>query len=102
MATKTLGTIIVIILCILLFPVGIGIVAGVFGIVIGAIGGVFGAIFGMIGGLLGAIFGGIGWFFENLFDWDFHDGFGLFDVNIFTIAALVILVALLSKNKRTR
>ena len=95
MATKTLGTLLIVILCIFLLPVGLGIIGGIFGIVVG----VFGAVFGAIAGIFGAIFGVFGWLFDGLFGWcDMDAGFPEF--NIFTIAALVLIVFLLSRNKR--
>lgn len=100
MVTKTLGTIVIIVLCILLFPVGIGIVAGVFGIVAG----VFGAIFGMIGGVIGAIFGGIfsvfGWLFDGIFGW--HWPYASFNCSMFALAAIVLIIAVLARSKKGR
>jgi hypothetical protein len=79
---------------ILMIPVAFGIVGGIFGIVIG----LFGAIFGMITGLIGAIFGGIG----HIFSWG-GDGwcFG-YDLNIFAVAAVALLIILVSKSSRTK
>lgn len=95
MATKTLGTLLIVILCIFLLPVGLGIIGAIFGIVVG----VFGAVFGAIAGIFGAIFGVFGWLFDGLFGWcDMDAGFPEF--NIFTMAALVLIVFLLSRNKR--
>ena len=72
MDSKSVATLLIIIVCILLFPVAIGIIGGVFGLVggilgaiFGAIGGVIGAIFGVIGAIFGAIFGFIGWLFDG-------------------------------------
>jgi hypothetical protein len=100
MVTKTIGAIFIVLVCILVFPVGIAIIGGVFGIVVGVIGGVFGAVFGIIGAIFGAIFGFIGWIFEGLFDW--HWPFGFFSCNFFTIAAMAIVVALIIKSKSPR
>ena len=97
--SKTASAIIVFLLCLLFFPVVIGIVGGVFGAVFGVIGGLFGAVFGIIGGLLGAIFGFIGWIFESLFDWDFDGPFHT-DWNFFTLLIIVIIVALVAKNSQ--
>jgi hypothetical protein len=97
MATKTIGTILLVIICILMLPVALGLLGGVFGIVFGVFGAVFGAIFGLIGGIFGAIFGVFGWIFDGLFGWhDYH----FFDFNIFTIGALVLLVLVLSRKKQ--
>jgi hypothetical protein len=100
MITKTLGAFFIILVCILVFPLGIGIVAGVFGIVIGVIGAVFGAIAGIIGGIFGAIFGVFGWIFDGLFDW--HGPFHFFRCNIFTLAAIVLVIALVVRTKSNR
>jgi MFS family permease len=106
MASKTVGTILIILVCILCFPLAIGIVAGVFGTVAGVFSALFGAFFGLIGGVFGAIFGVIGSFFEFFFDWDndFHwdHDFGFFRPNVFTLAAIIIVIALLSKRKPAR
>lgn len=99
MATKTLGTLLIVVLCIFLLPVGLGIIGGIFGIVVGIFGAVFGAIAGIIAGIFGAIFGVFGWLFDGIFGWcDMDAGFPEF--NIFTLAALVLIVFLLSRNKR--
>lgn len=97
--TKTASVLLIVLLCILLFPIGIGLIGGAFGIVFGVFGAVFGAIFGVIGGLIGAIFGLFGWIFESIFDfgWDCDGPFGFHRNNIFTIAALVIIVVLIAK-----
>jgi hypothetical protein len=100
MASKTLGALLVIIMLIILFPIGIGILGGVFGIVFGVIGGVFGAMIGVVGAIFGAIFGTIGWIFEGISDWDHN--FGFFNLNFCTIALLIVLVLVLSKNRTQR
>jgi len=79
---------------IFMIPIAIGIVGGVFGAVVG----IFGAIFGIIGGIFGAIFGGV----CSIFDWatpGWHVGY---HVNIFTVAAIALLIILVSKSSRTR
>lgn len=77
MESKTLATCLLIIIGILLFPLIIGAIAGVFGVfgsilgaIFGAIGGLFGMIFGLIGSVFGAVFGLIGWIFD--FSFPFH------------------------------
>ena len=106
MITKTIGTIIVIFLCILMFPVAIALVGGVFGIAAGVIGAVFGAIIGVIGAIFGAIFGVLGWIFEGIFGWgwdrDFDWPFNFFNCNIFTLAAIVLVIALVARSKTKR
>lgn len=96
MITKTLGTIIIIFVCLLMLPVAVGILGGFFGIVAGAIG----AVFGIIGGIIGAIFGLLGWLFDSLFNWQLPHIF--FNCNIFTIAAIILVVAIIVKRKPTR
>jgi hypothetical protein len=100
MISKTLGAFFIILVCILVFPVGIGIVAGVFGMVIGVLGAAFGAIAGVVGGIFGAIFGVFGWIFDSLFNW--HRPFHFFSCNIFTLAAIVLVIALAVKKRPNR
>lgn len=100
MITKTIGAVFVILVCILVFPLGIGILGGMFGIVMGVIGAVFGAIAGVIGAIFGGIFGIFGWLFDGLFDW--HGPFHYFRCNIFTLAAVVLVVALIIRNRTSR
>ena len=88
---------------ILVFPIAIGIIGGLFGLVVGIIGAVFGAFFGIIGGIFGAIFGFFGWIFDGLFNWRWPFGdWGFFHCNIFTIAAVVLVVALIVRSKTNR
>ena len=96
MITKTLGTIVIVFICILMFPVAIGILAGFFGVVAGVIG----AVFGVIGGIFGAIFGLFGWVFEGLFGGHWHYGFP--NCNIFALAAIILVVALIVRKKQNR
>lgn len=100
MITKTIGTIIILLLAILIFPVGIGILGGLFGIIVGIIAAVFGSIAGILGGIFGAIFSVFGWIFDGLFDWDWP--FGIFNCNIFTLAAIVLVIALIARSKSNR
>jgi hypothetical protein len=103
MITKTIGTIIVVFLCILMFPVAIALVGGVFGIAAGVIGAVFGAIVAVIGAIFGAIFGVFGWIFDRIFGWgDFHWPFGFFHCNFFTLAAIVLVIALVARSSRMK
>lgn len=99
MITKTLGTLIVVIVCIMIFPLGIAVIAGVFGILAGVFGVVFGGIMGLLGGIFGAVFGVFGWIFDGLFDT--HWPFGFFNGNVFTLAMIIIVVALLSRPRPT-
>jgi hypothetical protein len=105
MLSKTVGTVVIIFICILMFPIAIGLIGGAFGIVVGVIGAVFGAIFGVIGGLFGAVFGFFGWLLDSLFGWgdmEFHGPFGFVECNVLTWAIIVIVVALLVKGKKDR
>ncbi len=96
MITKTLGTVLIIFVCILMLPVGIGILGGFFGIVAG----VFGAVFGIIGAVIGGIFGAIGWLFDGLFNW--HSPFGFFSCNAFLLVSIVVVLALAVRSKKSR
>ncbi|HEU5146100.1 MAG TPA: hypothetical protein VFT90_05265 [Chryseosolibacter sp.] len=107
MDSKSVTTLLIVIICILLFPVIIGIIGGVFGViggiigaVFGAIGGALGAIFGVIGAIFGAIFGVIGWIFDRDFYWDepFHN----FGSDFATVLVLVIIVALVARSRSTK
>ena len=105
MDSKTLSAILIVIVCILLFPVAIGIVGGVFGLiggiigaVFGAIGGMIGAIFGVIGSIFGAIFGFFGWLFGG-WDHDWPGPFHLFDSDVVGVIALIIVVVLIARSR---
>ena len=97
MDSKTLATVMVIFICILLVPVGIGIIGGIFGV----IGSVLGAVFGIIGGLLGAIFGVIGgifgWIFYGDNDWNWPNHF--FHWDFFTVFAIALVIILITRRK---
>jgi hypothetical protein len=97
MITKTLGTILILIVCILVFPVTIAILGGAFGIVAGVFGAVFGGVIGAIGAIFGAVFGLIGSLFHGLFNW--HHGFNFFHCNMFTLLALTVIVALAIRSR---
>jgi hypothetical protein len=96
MVVKTLGTLFIVLICILMLPIGLGIIGGVFGIVVGVIGAVFGAFAGIIGGIFGAIFG----VFGSIFHW--HWPFGFFHCNFFTLTTLAVVVALIIKSQSRR
>jgi hypothetical protein len=100
MITKTLGTILIAIVCILMFPIAFVILGGTFGIVIGVIGAVFGAVAGIIGAAFGAIFGVFDWMFDGLFDW--HWPFGFLHCDGFTLAVLIVIVALMVRGRSSR
>jgi hypothetical protein len=97
--SKTASAIVIFLICLLFFPIIIGIVGGVFGAVFGVIGGVFGAVFGILGGLFGIIFGFIGWIFEGIFDWNWNGPFHT-DWNFFSVLVIVIIVALIAKKSQ--
>ena len=106
MAKTTGGTILIALIILCTFPIWIGLAGGLFGIIAG----LFGAIFGIIGGLFGAIFGTIGAIFKGIFsilfgwsgnwggDWNF---FPHFHWNGFTIAAIVLVIFLLARSRKT-
>lgn len=104
MDSKTLTTVVIVIICIMLFPVVIGIVGGIFGVIGGVIGGVFGMIagvFGAIFGLIGAVLGGIfGWASHDFWDWGCS--FNLFDGDAFGAIALVVVIILVARNRNHR
>jgi hypothetical protein len=100
MITKTLGTLIIVLICILVFPIGIAVIGGVFGVVIGVIGAVFGAIFGAIGTIFGSFFSAIGWFFDSLFGWHFNIRH-FFGCDIYTVGMIAVVVALIVRASRT-
>jgi hypothetical protein len=98
MIAKTLGTLVIVFLCILMVPIFFGVLGGIFGVVVGVLGAVVGAIGGIIGGIFGAIFGGLGSLFNGLFNW--HLPFGFFSAKIFAIVAIVFVVVMISKSRR--
>ena len=98
---KGLSALLVAFLVIVTFPLWIALIAGGFGIVIGICGaifgvfaGIFGAIVGIIGAIIDLIFGGI-------FDWNWHGPhlFHNFHLNGFAVTAIIIVLALLFRNK---
>jgi hypothetical protein len=99
MISKTLGTILIAIVCVIMFPVVIAILGGVFGIIAGVFGAVFGAIGGVLGGLFGAVFGVFEWMFDGVFGWN---PFGFFHCNSLTLVALVVVVALIIRSRTPR
>lgn len=101
MDSKTLTTIAAVILCVLFFPLLIGIaggLAGIFGSVIGGlfgfVGGIFGGIFGLLGGIIGAICGAVGWLFDGIFHFGgpFHFGGGRL-IALFIVVAILVMIA---------
>lgn len=105
MDSKSLSTILIVIVCVLLFPLIIGIIGGVFGVVagiigavFGAIGGAIGAVFGVIGAIFGAIFGIFGWIFGGGDDY-WHGPFHFFDKDLFAAIALVIVAVLIVRSR---
>lgn len=105
MDSKTLTTVALVIICVLLFPVAIGIVGSVFGVVGGVLGGMFGifagvlgAIFGAIAAIFGAIFGIFGW--GNFSPW--HCSFSFFDGDVLTAVILVVVVIMITRSRPPR
>lgn len=97
--SRTLSAILIVIICLICFPIVIGIIGGVFGIVFGVIGGLFGAAFGVIGGIIGAIFGFVGWIFDSIFGWGWHGPFHA-DWNFFSVLVIVIIIAMIAKKSQ--
>jgi hypothetical protein len=101
MITKTIGTLLLLVVCIMFFPIAFAILGGVFGIVAGVLGAVFGGIIGAIGGVFGAIFGIFEWIFDGLFNW--HWPFGFFGCNdMFMLGLVIVIVALAVRSKQGR
>jgi len=104
MDSKTVTTIMIVFVCVLLFPVFIGIVGGIFGLIGGMIGGIFGAIgwligtiFGVIGSIFGAIFGIFGWMFDGHHFWHWPGGW--FNRDLLGILVVVLIVVLISRSR---
>jgi hypothetical protein len=97
--TKVLATIIIVLICIIMFPIGFGIIGGVFGIIFGVFGAVFGAIGGIIGGIFSAIFGVFRFAFHGLLGWDCPRFFFPHN-NVFSIVVLAIIVAIIIKQRK--
>jgi uncharacterized membrane protein len=83
MLTKTLGTVLILIVCIIVLPISIAVIGSVFGILMGVLGAVFGGIIGVFGAILGSIFGAVDWLFD-----------GFFHCNVYMIGVIAIVVAL--------
>jgi hypothetical protein len=98
MASKTLGTIIILILGICMLPIVFGFVAGIFGAVIGVMGGIIGGIGGIIGGIIGGVFGLIGSIFHGIFGCHFN----VAGNDFLAITLVVVIVVLLSKKNRLK
>ena len=89
------STVLIVLLLVFTFPIWLGIAGGILGVVAG----VFGAIIGIFAGIFGAIAGIIGGIFGWVFDW--HWPFpGFFHWNFFTIVAIVLVIALLSRSRK--
>jgi hypothetical protein len=97
--TKVLGTIVIVLICIIMFPIGIGIIGGAFGLVFGVFGAVFGAIGGIIGGIFSAIFGIFRFAFHGLWGWSCPNLFFPHN-NVFSIIVLAIIVAIIIKQRK--
>lgn len=105
MDSKTIAVLLIVLICILLFPVGIGIIGGIFGAIgtvlgalFGVVTGVFGAVFGAVGAVFGAIFGVLGWVFGHHCDWNVP----FFNRDVFVAVILVIVIFAISRSKRSR
>ena len=105
MDSKTLTTVLIVIVCALLLPVFIGIIGGIFGLigsliggVFGLIGGLFGIVIGFIGSLFGAVFGFFGWLFGEPFHW--HGPIHFLDGDVFAVILIIVLIVLMSGYKK--
>ena len=102
MDSKTLTTILIVIVCLMLFPVAIGIIGAVFGI----IGGVAGGIFGLVTGIFGAMIGAVGAIFGLLFGWIDFDywncSFNFFDGDVIAAIILVLAIVLAARSRNNR
>ena len=101
MAVKTISTLFIVFLCIIFFPVMIGIGGAIIGVTFG----IFGAIFGVIGAIFGAIFGTIGAIFDGIFGHNhfhtFHWGFPGLHLSKTAFAIILIgIVLILSRNSK--
>ena len=96
MAAKNFSSasgVVLILLLLITFPFWIAILAAVGGILAG----VFGAVFGIIGSVLGAMGSIIAWPFKMLFGhWHW---FPHFHLNGFVIVAILLVVALIARQK---
>jgi len=97
----------IVIICILLFPLLIGIVGGIFGVLgsvigglFGLIGGLVGAIVGAIGAVFGAVFGLFGWMFGDHHHWNWP--FNFFNGDVLTAIILVLVIVLITRSKTPR
>ena len=87
------STVLIVLLLVFTFPIWIGIAGGLFGLIAG----IFGAVIGIIAAIFGAIFGVIGGVFGWSFDWPSFTGW--FHAPIFVIAAVAIVVLLITRKK---
>ena len=104
MAVKTISTLFVIFLCIIFFPV----IIGLGGALIGVTFGIFGAVFGVIGAIFGAIFGTIGAIFDGIFGHNNYHSFNWgfpgfhFSKTAFAIILIGIVLILSRKSKKVK
>ncbi len=91
MASKTLSTLLIVILLIFAIPAFIGLLGGAFGIIMG----VFGVVVGVFAGIVGAIAGVIGWFFKMIF------GLSFVSWNFFAILFVAVILILVTKRSRS-
>jgi hypothetical protein len=97
--TKVLGIIFLAIICMIMFPIGIGLIGGAFGLVFGVFGAIFGVIGGIIGAIFSAIFGVFGSIFGGVFGWDCPRFFFPHN-NVFSIVILAIIVAVIIRQRK--
>ncbi|MBX2942517.1 MAG: hypothetical protein KF860_09245 [Cyclobacteriaceae bacterium] len=98
------STLILALIVLFTFPVWIGMIAGGFGLIIGIIGAIVGGVFGLIGAVFGAIGGIFGAVFNGVFGWGDHCNFisfPHFHLNGFSIAAVIIIAALVLGRRKS-
>lgn len=95
---KSSSTLLILLLVIITFPIWIGFFAAAAGIVGGVFGTVFGAIFGTIGALLGAIVSLVTWPIKMIFG----HGHWFPHINGYTVAAILIVIVLISKSRNSK
>ncbi len=91
MESKTLTTILVILVCIFMFPFIIGLIGGFFGL-IGSLFGGIGWLIGLIGGLIGSIFGFFGWLAGGVAGWHCWTLFGFSPVTVLVVGLIILLL----------
>jgi len=98
---KVLALLFAVFFGILMIPLAFGILGGLFGIAMGIFGGIFSIIAGIFGAIISLITGIFGGIF-SIFGWGDHDWYFGHHINIFAVAAIALLIILVSKASRTK